>query len=195
MRTRIAQSVLVVGMLALSSFAVADDPAYFQVKAGQTAEIKGEWDKDGVFVAEEIELLPDSRRPKLRGAIEAVDSSKQSIRLFGQWVVIAPSTQFLDVTDSVVAFSVFKPKARVEVSCKVDSTGVWTARHLRMHGVKTSNKIKGTITRVAYDGKSPDTLTIESLKVLVTDQTEVFRTLGGSAEATEESDSSDSTRR
>lgn len=192
---RLVHALIVAGLLPIANTAMAGDPAYFQVKAGQTAEIKGEWDKDGVFVAEEIELLPDSRRPKLRGAIEAVDSSKHSIQLFGQWVVIAPSTQFLDATDAVVAFSMFKPKARVEVSCKVDSTGVWTARHLRIHSVKASDKIKGTITRVAYDGKSPDTLTIESLKVLVTDKTEVFRTLGGSAEAGDEIDGADSTLR
>lgn len=184
-------ALIVAGLLQIGSSAMAGDPAYFQAKAGQTAEIKGDWDNDGAFVAEEIELLPDSRRPKLRGAIESVDSSTHSIQLFGQWVVIAPSTQFLDAPDTVVAFSMFKPKARIEVSCKVDSDGVWTARHLRIHGVKASDKIKGTITRVAYDGKSPDTLTIESLKVLVTDKTEVFRTLGGSAEAGDETDSAD----
>lgn len=185
------QIVVVIALLLSGNIAVAEDAAYLQVKAGQTAEIKGEWDNDGVFIAEEIELLPDSRRPKLRGAIEAVDSSRHAIELFGQWVVIAPSTQFLDVTDTAVAFSMFKPKARVEVSCKVDSNGVWTVRHLRIHGVKSSDKIKGVVTRVAYDGKSPDTLIIESLKVLVTDKTEVFRTLGGSAEAGDETDSSD----
>lgn len=192
---RFAQLIIVAGLLQIGSAALAGDHAHFQVKAGQTAEIRGEWDKDGVFVAEEIELLPDSRRPKLRGVIEAVDSTRQSIRLFGQWVVIAPSTQFLDATDSVVAFSVFKPEARVEVSCKVDSSGVWIARHLRIHGVKPSNKIKGTITKVAYDDNSPDTLTIESISVLVTEKTEVFRTLGGSAEASDDADSADTDMR
>lgn len=189
------QTLIILLLMYCGTAAVAADPAYLQVKAGQTAEIKGQWDKDGVFVAEEIELLPDSRRPKLRGAITAVDSSRHAIQLFGQWVVIAASTQFLDATDTTVAFSMFKPKARVEVSCKVDSGGVWTARHLRIHDVKASDKIKGTITGVAYDGKSPDTLTIESLKVLVTDKTEVFRTLGGSAEASDETDRTDSLSR
>ena len=186
---RASQALIVIGLLLVSRLASAADPAYLQVKMGQTAEIKGEWDKSGVFVADEIELLPDSRRPKLRGTIEAVDSSRNAIRLFGQWVAIASTTQFLDVTDTAVAFSMFKPKSRVEVSCKVDSSGQWTARHLRVHSVKSSDKIKGIITRLAYDGKSPDTLMIESLKVLVTEKTEVFRTLGGSAEADEDFDS------
>lgn len=163
--------------------AAADEPAYLQVQPGLTAEIKGEWNKDDIFSAVEIELLPESRRPKLRGSIDAIDTAKNAIRVFGQWVGITPSTQFLDVTDSLVAFSMFKPKLRIEVSCKIDSAGQWTARHVRVHNVKSSDKIKGTVTRVAYDGQSPDTLVIESLQVLVTDKTEVFRTLGGAAEA------------
>lgn len=163
--------------------AAADDPSYLQVQPGLTAEIKGEWNKDGIFSALEIELLPESRRPKLRGSIDAIDTTENAIRVFGQWVSITPSTQFLDVIDSLVAFSMFQPKLRVEVSCKIDSVGQWTARHVRIHNVKSSDKIKGTVTRVAYDKQSPDTLVIESLRVLVTDKTEVFRTLGGAAEA------------
>lgn len=185
------QFLIVVAGILLGSTAWSGEPAYKQVHVGQTAEIKGEWNKDGVFSAVEIELLPDSRRPKLRGAIEAIDSNKNAIRVFGQWIVITTTTQFLDVTDSTVMFSMFKPQHRVEVSCKIDSAGQWTARHLRIHNVKASDKIKGTVTKVDYDGKSPDTLIIESLRVLVTDKTEVFRTLGGAAEADSDSDSTD----
>lgn len=178
-----------------SRAAAEDTPAYVQVQPGLTAEIKGEWNKDGVFSAVEIELLPESRRPKLRGSIDMVDTTKNAIRVFGQWVAITPSTQFLDVTDSLVAFSMFKPKLRVEVSCKIDSVGQWTARHVRIHNVKSSDKVKGTVTRVAYDGQSPDTLVIESLRVLVTDKTEVFKTLGGTAETDADAEVNDVKRR
>ena len=185
------QLLVVVAGVLLGANAWAEEPAYLQVQPGQTAEIKGTWNNDGVFAATEIEILPASRRPKLRGTIEAVDTTKQAIRVFGQWVAITPTTQFLDMTDSLIAFSKFVPKNRVEVSCKIDSTGRWIARHVRIHNVKASDKVKGTVTRIAYDGKSPDTLIIESLSVLVTDKTEVFKTLGGTAEADSDSDSTE----
>jgi len=169
--------------------AQADEPAYMQIKVGQTAEIKGRCEKDGGFRAEEIELLPDSRRPKLRGTIDAVDTTTRAISVLGQWISVTSSTQFLDAADSVVHFSLLRPKGRVEVSCRIDSAGKWTARHLRIQNVKQSDKIKGTITRAAYDGHSPDTLVIEALRIIVTDKTQVFRTLGGSAEARDEQDS------
>lgn len=186
---------IIVSGIFVSRLAAADTPPYMQVQPGLTAEIKGEWNKDDVFSAVEIELLPESRRPKLRGSIDMIDTTKSAIRVFGQWVVISPSTQFLDVTDSIVAFSMFKPKLRVEVSCKIDSAGQWTARHVRVHNVKSSDKVKGTVTRVAYDGQSPDTLVIESLRVLVTDKTEVFRTLGGSAKTDTDAEINEEKRR
>lgn len=182
-------------LISASAQVYADDPAYMQVVTGQTVEIKGDWSKDGVFRAEEMELLPQSRRPKLRGAVERVDSSRQAIMVFGQWVTITPSTQFLDVTDAPVQFSSLKPKDRVEVSCKIDSAGQWSARHIRTRGVKQSDKIKGTVTRTAYDGHVPDTVLIETLRVLVTEKTEVFRTLGGSTSAADEQDTTRDTTR
>ncbi|HWO57525.1 MAG TPA: DUF5666 domain-containing protein [bacterium] len=167
----------------VGSTIAGEPPAYMQATAGSTAEIKIEREKEGALRADELELLPSARRPKLRGAIEAVDSIRQAIRVFGQWITVTRETQFLDQTDTPIGFRSLKPDTRVEVSCKVDSLGNWSARHLRTQGVKSSDKIKGTISRTAYDGRSPDTLEIEGLKIIVTDRTEVFRTLGGAAEA------------
>jgi hypothetical protein len=161
----------------------SEPPPYSVLKAGQPAEIKGEWRTHGVFAASEIELLDEARRPKFRGTIDAVDTVAHAIRMFGQWIAIISDTQFLDAPDGPVDFGLLKPNARVEISCKVDSSGRWSARHIRQQKVKTSDKIKGTITRTAFDGQSPDTLFIEALPILVTDKTEVFRTLGGASDA------------
>ena len=173
----------IVALIALSSVsALAEDPAYMHLKAGEAVEIKGEWTKDGVFTAKEIEILPIPRRPKLRGTIADIDTSTQQILVFGQWIAIAPATQFLGVVDEPVGLSLMKTSDRVEVSCRQDSTGAWIARHIRFKNVKSSDKVKGTITRTSFEGRSTDTLSISGLPVAVTKKTEIFRTLGTPAD-------------
>ena len=168
------------------SVAFPGELRYMQLTVGQSVEIKGEWQKDRIFKADDVELLPGERRPKLRGAISELDSTTTSIMLFGRWIRITDETQFLDAGRAEAEFKALKPKDRVEISCKIDSTGTWFARHIRTKKVKASDKIKGTISRLALDGRSPDTLSISGLLILVTDATDVFKTLGSTPETDRE---------
>jgi len=164
-----------------------EPPAYMQLKAGTTAEIKLKRDKGDLFWAEDVELLPEARRPKIRGAIQAVDTVRHAIRVLSQWIVVGSDTQFLDQKEIPIRFSDLRRDARVEVGCRIDTTGEWYARHLRTEGVKSSDKIKGTVSRVMFDGTPPDTIEINGLRIVVTAETAVFRTLGGTAEAADSS--------
>lgn len=179
-----------IGLTALTilswSAALPGELRYMQLTVGQSVEIKGEWQKDRIFKADDVELLPGERRPKLRGAISELDSTTTSIMLFGRRIRITDETQFLDAGRAETEFKTLKPKDRVEISCKIDSTGNWFARHIRTKKVKASDKIKGTISRLAFDGRSPDTLSISGLLILVTDATDVFKTLGSTPETDRE---------
>jgi len=194
MRKTLVASLMGVVMLS-GSEALPGELRYMQLTVGQSVEIAGQLQKDRIFKADDVELLPGQRRPKLRGAISDLDSVTTSIKLFGRWIRITDETQFVDAGGAQVEFKMLKPEERVEVSCKVDSAGNWIARHIRTKKVKKSDKIKGTISRLAFDGHSPDTLSISSLLILVTDATNVFKTLGSASgtknDGAVESDSSE----
>jgi hypothetical protein len=164
----------------------ADDVAYRSLAPGQAVEIEGSLDKEGVFTAREIELLPAPRRPKLRGAIHAKDSAQQAIRLLGQWVAITPKTQFLDIGDREPGWALLAVGTRIEVSCTVDSGLTWSARHIRIRDVKSSDKVKGTISSVEFDGEQPETFVIDGFRVNADEKTTVFKTLGTTTASDEE---------
>jgi hypothetical protein len=167
----------------------AEEPAYLKLTAGQSVEIEGDWhEDDSVFVATDIELLPLPRRPKLRGVIFDADSSSQRLMMFGRWIDITEKTQFVNVDEVTPSFSKLRPGERVEISCKVDSTGRWLARHIRIGSVKESSKIKGNIGAVHFDGKDPESIDIEGITVRVNAKTVIYKTLGAvpDAEAEEE---------
>lgn len=131
---------------------------------GQTFEIEGTWHAGG-FVASDIDLLPGSRRPKLRGTLEAVDAAGGSVRMFGLTIYALATTEFSGPPlPNLVAGQ------RAEISCRVDSTGRWTARNIRTKDIKSNDKIKGTTTHYIGDGTWPDTLAIHDLVVLVGQQ-------------------------
>ena len=178
---RFRSTIVLLGITCLfpAALALADDPAYMNLEVGTAIEVSGQWaEDDHAFVAQEIELLPAPRRPKLRGEIQATDSLSQRIQVFGQWITVTEKTEFLNVEDIQLDFSVLKRGGRVETSCKVDSAGHWVARHIRVRGVKKSDKIKGTITSTDFDGTPPDILEIEGLRILVDEKTVLFKTLG-----------------
>ncbi|MFQ5510618.1 MAG: histidine kinase dimerization/phosphoacceptor domain -containing protein [Candidatus Krumholzibacteriia bacterium] len=141
------------------------------VPSGHALEIEGDWREQlGGFVAEDIEKLPTSRRPKLRGEIQVVDHGTGVITLYGVPVAVTDKTVFLDEPAGG------RPRLwagrRVEVSCNVDSIGRWTARKIKTQGVKRSDKVKGVITRAAIDGTPPDTLELSGLTILLVGGTE-----------------------
>ncbi|MCI0330423.1 MAG: DUF5666 domain-containing protein [candidate division Zixibacteria bacterium] len=150
-------------------------PEYMKLKIGDAVEVDGEWDKKaGVFVADDIEKLPDPRRPKLRGAIVKILTPEKSFVLFGVKIKVDDKTEFMDNGGQAVRFENFKAKMRVEVTSRVDEFGNWIARKIETGKLKPSDKIKGTVTRLAFDGTPPDTFEISGLKILVVEGTDLF---------------------
>ena len=161
--------------------ASAGAPEYLQLRAepGMALEIAGAWDsKGGVFISDDIEILPKERLPKLRGEIQEVDRDDSTITIYGRAVKIYERTEFIDDGAGHAGFESLKKGMRIEVSCKFDEDGSWKARKIKTKDVKESNKIKGTVTRVAIDGAAPDTIEISGLLILLIDQTDVVEPSG-----------------
>jgi len=154
-------------LVTLTQPALAGDPEYLQLKlqVGQALEIEGKWDSKGIFVATDIEELPQARRPKLRGSVLKVGTDGRTISMYGLTMKVDDKTEFIESGDRFT-FDSLKAGMRVEVSCKIDDDGSWLARKIKARGVKASDKIKGTVSRVAVDGKVPDTIEISSPRSL-----------------------------
>jgi len=127
-------------------------------------EIEGFWDPAGAFVATDIAASPGKRRPKLRGPIQRVDSDSQTLRVFGIDVVVDSGTEFIGPGGDELEFANFEAGDRIEFKARVED-GVWHAREIRARGVKHSDKIKATPTRVAIDGIAPESLEIHGLTI------------------------------
>lgn len=150
-------------------------PEYMKLKVGDAVEVDGEWNKKaGVFTADDIEKLPDPRRPKLRGAIAKISPPEKSFVLFGMKIRVDNKTEFMDNGGQTVRFENLKVKMRLEVTSRVDEGGNWIARKIEVGKLKASDKIKGTVTRLAFDGAPPDTFEISGLKILVVEGTDLF---------------------
>lgn len=165
-------SVLVLGCCAL----VTAEPEYMQLKAqaGKAYEIKGRWDTAGYFIAVDIQELPNPRRPKLRGGIQLLDTVAKTIYVFGRRIEVEEDTQFLGEDSAKSGFAHLTKGQRIEVTCKIDTDdGEWEAVSIETANVKSSEKIKGTISKVQIDGKSPDTLNMYGLIILLTNETDV----------------------
>jgi len=134
-------------------------------------EIEGYWDESGVFVAREVDLLPGTRRPKLRGAVQQVDAKRGIITLHGVEISLGPETAFSDGPGEVSRLDDLRPGQRIEISARVES-GRWLARRIKTNGVKSSDKIKGTPTRVALDR---GTLEISGLPIRLVSPTQPAR--------------------
>jgi|GEM_PF-723395 len=135
---------------------------------GQPLEITGYWDKQGYFIATDIEKLIRSRRPKLRGELEKIDRKKKKLTLFGRRIEVDDDTKFLAPENTAESFESLMPGQRVEVSCKVDDDdGDWIARKIRTQAVKKSDKVKGIISKATMDPASRHRLDIEGLTILV----------------------------
>jgi PAS domain S-box-containing protein len=136
-------------------------------------EIKGFWDPKGVFVATDLELLPATSNPKLRGPLEAVDAARGTFTLYGREIQVDGDTELLD-GGAGTELDLWKlaPGQRVEVSCDVDD-GVWKAEELSLEGLKGNDKIKATVTSAELDGRAPETLEIHGLIVSVNSASEV----------------------
>ena len=135
---------------------------------GQALSVEGEWDPQGVFVAREIERLPWSRRPKLRGAIEGYDDTCGELTLFGRRIRITPETEVQGAEGSEVSPPEdLRPGRRAEISCRLDEGGNWIARKISLRNLKASSKIKGEITEVLPDDGPVEELVVHGLRIVV----------------------------
>ncbi len=113
-------------------------------------EIEGTWDDAGFFLAREMDVLPRIRRPKLRGPLQAVDPEAGTLRLYGTPIEVEAETEITSATGEAQTLADLRPGQRVEISARVNA-GRWQARKIKTGGIKASNKIKGTPTRVEID--------------------------------------------
>ena len=147
---------------------------YTTLKEGDGVEVSGSWSAKGIFVAKSVEKLKEARRPKLRGAIEQLDSKDSSIVMFGMKIAVSSKTLFPARGTGAGGFGTLKPGMRVEATCNVSAAGVWEADKLDLNEIKPSDKIKGAITRLSFDNRPPDTLEISGLKILMTEETYLY---------------------
>ncbi len=128
-------------------------------------EIEGSWSPAGVFVASEVESFPGRRRPKLRGAIQAVDLDRNEVTLYGQAIVMPAQLAGLHSEQLVVG-------ARVEATCDVQD-GRWQARELEFANVKSSDKIKASPSEWELDGIAPESVDIHGIRVSLAPSSEL----------------------
>ncbi len=155
---------------------LAGPSALRKLRKGDTVEAKGNWDPNkGVFLAIEIEKLPNPSRPRVRGVVEAVDRGAGKLMILGRQVQVSGETAFLSASGkSVGGLSNLEPGRRAEVTAKVDETGAWTATKVVWRGIKIPilDRVRGTITAVHRLDKSVETVEISGLLLGATPKTE-----------------------
>ncbi|MFN0244479.1 MAG: histidine kinase dimerization/phosphoacceptor domain -containing protein [Planctomycetota bacterium] len=125
---------------------------------GRVLSIEGRWSDAGCFLATDLEELPASRRPKLRGTIQSVQRENGTIAVLGRAIRIDSETEFDPALRGADPLSMLSAGQRVEVSCSVDRSGAWSARRIATRTPKPSDKIKGRITRAQ---RAADALRLE----------------------------------
>ncbi len=128
-------------------------------------EIEGFWDPGGKFVAGDAQVIPVVRRPKLRGAIQDIDTSRRTITLYGVDISVGPETDFVGGQ----RLEDLKLGQRVEVSSRV-TEGRWAARKIKTDNVKASDKIKSMATSAELDGEAPETIWFDGIEVTIAPQ-------------------------
>lgn len=142
---------------------------------GEAVEVTGRWDHGGrVFVATRIEKLPEGRRPSARGAIEALDRPGARFTLFGREVRVDEATVFAaDSAGTTGRFADLAPGMRVEVGADAEPGGAWRATRIAWSGIKSSDKVKGTITEAGPVADTTQTLQVSGLEIRVTEVTDL----------------------
>ncbi len=129
-------------------------------------EFEGYWNPSGSFVATDVEVLPGVARPRLRGVIQAVDPVASTITLYGRTIHVTHDSELGEVNDEPVPMELLPAGRRVEVTCKIED-GRWLANKVYLQEVKSSDKVKGTVTASELDGQAPDSVEIHGLVILV----------------------------
>jgi len=170
--------VVLVTVAAPAAFAAVAGYQKLNLQVGQAVEISGACNSKGLFVASDLELLKEPRRPSLRGSIEAIDLETRMLTLLGRTIHVPETTESEDPDSLRTAFQDLKRGMRLEISCSVKESGEWSAKRIRVQGVKPTDKIKGTLTRVSIDATPPDTVEVSGFKILLDAETDVNIRLG-----------------
>jgi len=128
-------------------------------------EIEGSWNEGGSFVAKDVEIVPALTRPRLRGAIQAIDLAAGTLRLYGLTIHFPDDVQSVEEGERV-RLEELSVGQRIELTCSVED-GLWEAQKLQREGVKGSDKVKGSVTSADLDGEAPETVTIAGLLVVI----------------------------
>lgn len=130
-------------------------------------EVEGYWNPAGSVVATDIKIEESSPRPRLRGAIQALDHAGKTLTLFGRTIRIDEKTE--DDDDKVLDFARLSVGMRVRASCLVEE-GVWRARKVELVDVKNSDQINGQVTQKELDGVRPEWIEIHGLRIVLEPQ-------------------------
>jgi alginate export protein/uncharacterized protein DUF5666 len=173
---RVAHSAgLLVAITLLWNPATAAGSALGKLRKGEAVEVSGRWSRgDGIFVATKMVKLPQGRSPSARGAIDTLDQSATRFRLFGRDIQVDQATVFAaDSGATRGRFDDLVAGMRVDVDADAGPTETWRATKVVWRGLKTSDKVKGTITAVGPLADLAQTIQISGLAVRVTEGTDL----------------------
>jgi PAS domain S-box-containing protein len=129
-------------------------------------EFEGFWNPSGAFVATDVEILSGLARPRMRGALQAVDPAARTLQLYGQTLYLTDKSESGDVDDEPVPLETMRPGQRAEVTLTFENKR-WEVSKVYLDKVKASDKVKGTATSSELDGQAPDSVHIHELEVLI----------------------------
>lgn len=136
-------------------------------------EIEGYWNDNGAFIANKVTQEPNPRRPQLRGAVQAVAPLARKLTIYGIELFVPTDVECADAKEKTIDLLAIKPGQRIDVSCKVEEDGRWTATKLQLQNVKSSDKVKGTATKQAIGDKGPGWIEIHGLRIVLEPQAEL----------------------
>src|SRR5262245_18244394 len=168
---RVARSAGLVAAIAwLWNPAPAAASALGKLQKGEAVEVSGRWNRgDQSFVATKVVRLPAGRHPSARGPIETLDRSTTRFRLFGREILVDQATIF--AADSGARGGDFSDRVagmRVDVDADAGPERTWMAKKVVWRGLKSSDKVKGTITAVGPKSDSAQTFEISGLDIRMT---------------------------
>jgi PAS domain S-box-containing protein len=130
-------------------------------------EFEGYWNPAGSFVATDVEVQAGSPRPRLRGALQAVDRGRKTLTLYGVELFVTDDSESGDEDDEPVELDDLAPGRRVEVTAEVRPDGRWDVHKLYLADVKDTDKIKGQVSAADIDGEAPESVSLHGLTVVI----------------------------
>ena len=129
-------------------------------------EFEGYWNPSGSFVATDVEVQAGSSRPRLRGAIQAVDLEHGTFTLYGVPIRVSDASETGELDDVPLRVAELSVGQRVEVTCEVAEGERWEARKLFRENVKPSDKVRGLVRALDLDGIAPESVDMHGLTIV-----------------------------